>query len=77
MFKQLMVDINEDEVVVESLTDTLGYIEDSIRRHTSQEDGEGSFVRSVRIFCKDPVEDLEKLKKFRKALKKVISWYTP
>lgn len=68
MLKQVAVEIEEDEVVVASLTDTLGYIENSI---------EQSYCTNPQVFSCDPVEDLKQLKKFRKALKKVIDWYTP
>lgn len=75
MQKQVMVDINEDEVVVASLNDTLGYVEDCIFSCEYPDDQSG-WMRNLRIFSNDPEEDLKKLKKFRKALKKVISWYT-
>ncbi len=66
MLKQMMVDIDEDEVVVTSLTDTLEYIESCLRT-----------PETTSIFSFDQVEETRKLKKFRKALKKVLDWYTP
>lgn len=77
MLKQVMVEIEEDEVVAASLTDTLWYIEESIARYVDPSSIKGSLSCSAHIFSNDPEEDLKKLKKFRKALKKVIDWYSP
>lgn len=76
MLKQVAVEIEEDEVVVASLTDTLEYIEACIFKHENPK-GVVDFLGTAAIFSNDPEEDLKKLEKFRKALKKVIDWYTP
>ena len=75
MKKTVEIDINEDEVVVASLEDTLAYVEDCIFS-CEYPDHQSGWMRNLRIFSSDPVEDLKQLKKFRKALKKVLSWYT-
>ena len=72
---KMEVDVNEDEVVAASLQDTLEYIEDCILSFEYSE-AQATWKHSWRIFDNDPEEDLKQLKKFRKALKKVISWYT-
>lgn len=69
MMKRVMVEIDTAEVAVTSLQDTLEYIEECI---ANNKHGVGT-----RVFDSDYEEDLKQLKKFRKALKKVISWYAP
>lgn len=77
MMKQVMVEIEEDEVVVASLTDTLEYVEVCIFNHENPKKVADASFTTPLIFSNDPEEDLKKLEKFRKALKKVLRWYTP
>lgn len=77
MLKTVTVEIDEDPMVVDSLSETLGYIEDALLQHQYPDTERSSFYMTPSVFSSDPLEDIKKLKKFRKALKKVIDWYTP